>query len=323
MAPRLEAVFHWSNGPLPARGRVETGRVDDLDPVTPEAFSSALDRVLVGAERLEESCGAFRGPTWSWTAPDESLVLSSFLAVDGEDGEIWGELEVTADCRLDTFLDIWRKLLQEGPAVWALVGEEIVGIDAFREAAAGEGWLRDEWPGGVDVLGAEALADVDLPPATKKWLRSGVPREVLLPGWEGPTLFSSELGAGRFPAAEVFAEALARHGFGHALSIGTVRMNEEPPIAGAVFCLQPRTGELWLVDIGEPHMARFVNSGLDQFLQSVRMFLGAWGVGSPEDDDFSDRAHALQRSLKDIDAEAFADEDSYWPTWLETEFELP
>jgi hypothetical protein len=174
------------------------------------------------------------------------------------------------------------------------------------------------------ALSPDALAHAELPLAAKKQLQEGIPRDVRLPGWLGPTLFSSEIGSGQLSKAASFAPAFEDHAFSKAFIIGSVREIQGPPSAYSVFCLQPRSGDLWLVDTGEPNMVRFVNSGLDEFLRSVRVFVDAWArAKSVPTADVPIVARHLHDELRGIDAHAFAIEDNYWPTWLETEFEYP
>lgn len=180
-----------------------------------------------------------------------------------------------------------------------------------------------DWPGEVDSLDREALAGIDLPFSAKNQLiEAGLPREVRLPVPLAPTLFSSEIGSGQLSTAASFDPVFEQHAFSNALVIGSVREMQGASFAHAAFCLQPTTGELWLVSVDAPQLARFVNRTIQQFLQSIPVFLAAWrrAQALPEG-DVSDIAGDLRDRLKAIDADAFANGESYWPVWLETEFE--
>jgi hypothetical protein len=174
-----------------------------------------------------------------------------------------------------------------------------------------------DWPGGVDRMEPMALETVDLPAATKVVLRAGLPREVRLPGWLGPTVFSSEIGSGSLEKLAGFAPALERHALSGALVVGSVRETQSEPHAYAAFCLRQPSGEVWIVDTGAPNAARFVNFGLDPFLRSLRLLVSAWPAKGAK--QFPANRN-LQEELEQLDRKAFARADNYWPTWLETEF---
>jgi hypothetical protein len=179
-----------------------------------------------------------------------------------------------------------------------------------------------DWPGGTHALRAEALNGIDLPLSAKLLLEAGLPLEVRVPGWLGPTLFSSEIASDELLTASSFDPAFEEHAFAQALVIGSVREMQGPPSAYAAFCLRPTTGELWLVDVDDSRTARFVNRTLEQFLRSIPVFLKAWTrAQAVPQGDISDIARDLHDALQAIDTDAFANQDNYWPTWLETEFE--
>ena len=174
-----------------------------------------------------------------------------------------------------------------------------------------------KWPGGVDSMGPQALVAVDLPAAAKAVLRAGLPREVRLPGWTGPTVFSSEIGSGALARLASFAPSLERHALSGALVIGAVRETQGEPHAYAAFCVRQTSGEVWIVDTYPPYAARFVNSGLDRLLRSLRLLVSAWPPGGAKQPAAN---RNLQEELAQVDRKAFARADNYWPTWLETEF---
>jgi hypothetical protein len=162
------------------------------------------------------------------------------------------------------------------------------------------------------------LSEADLPAATKQRLERGLPTEVRLVGWVGPTLFTSELSAGGFARASDVRGDLAGHAFEGAYVLGSVRETAGAPTAYALFVLQPGTGQLWLLDLEEPRSTRFVNTDVDAFFQSVDRFVEGWrGLGGASGEEHAERVAELRAALAAIDPPAFADDDRHWPTFFE------
>lgn len=142
------------------------------------------------------------------------------------------------------------------------------------------------------------LAEVDadllerLPEAHDLLMTRGVPAEVRLPGWVGPSLFTPALGAGRIDRLD------GRFVLGH------VREVDDPGEPHATFVLDAETGEVQLIDA---EAERFVNGSLGQFLDSIDAFVAAW----PNAD-----AVQLQAALAEIDGQACRDGSTYWSCWV-------
>lgn len=122
---RVRTMFVWMNGPHPAKGELDPDEVEVFQPTGVEAFCAALDAVLTGATRVD-------GPCWSWSRGDESIRIDDLETLDMDDEELWGEVEVTADCELETLLAFWSALEARGVAAWAYFEEgPMLGPDAF------------------------------------------------------------------------------------------------------------------------------------------------------------------------------------------------
>lgn len=170
----------------------------------------------------------------------------------------------------------------------------------------------------TDVLPSTALSGVDLPAATLELLATGIPRVFVLPGWLGPTLFSSELSTGRLASAAEACPSLAGDPLATAWVVGSVRETMGRPTAHALFCLGP-DGALWLVDAHAPFRRRYVNADLGAFLRSAALIVARWpSVVAAGEADIAGASNELRASLRAIDPTAFADDDRYWPTLIET-----
>jgi hypothetical protein len=166
------------------------------------------------------------------------------------------------------------------------------------------------------VLPVEALEGVDLPAETVRLLvTSGVPAELRLPEWLGPTLFHSEIGGGRLLSSTDPDAAIPRDAPGY--EIGTVREIQGFPTAYAAFVLRPRTGEVWLLDRDSPDGDRFVNRSLATFLASIEGFRVAWPRLVAEDDDRESFVEGFRDLLVRLDPECLSAPEHYWPGWLE------
>ncbi len=174
-----------------------------------------------------------------------------------------------------------------------------------------------EWPGPTHRLTRTALDQLELSPATVKQLLVGLPCEVRLPEWLGPTLFSSEIGGGE---VQRMSERFDVDAFREAYVVGTSRETQGAPGPYAAFCIRPGSDALWLVDLDGAPQPRFVNSNLDAFLRCLHGFVSVWPhVRGASDEKVAQIAQELRASIDRIDPAACTEDDSYWPTWIETE----
>jgi hypothetical protein len=167
------------------------------------------------------------------------------------------------------------------------------------------------------TLPRDALVGVDLPAETLDLLVRGVPAEVRLPDWAGPTLFSSEIGGGRLLSTD-HADAAVPRTPSAGYEIGTVRETQGFPTAYGAFVLRPGTGEVWLVDKERPADDRLVNTSLAAFMTAIEAFRVAWPRLVDDDLDYrEDFVAAFRALLERLDAASLADPEHYWPGWLE------
>jgi hypothetical protein len=147
-----------------------------------------------------------------------------------------------------------------------------------------------------------------------------LPSEIRLAGWQGPTLFSSEARDGQLVALATYSAPLREHAHAESLVVGTMRETQGPtPTAYAAFCVDPRTGDVVLVDLEAAYRVRFVNSGLEEFVASLAVFVSAWPrLAAAEDSAVKSVLDRLRSELAAIDAAALSDDDAFWPTSLET-----
>src|SRR5215510_915838 len=125
----------------------------------------------------------------------------------------------------------------------------------------------------------------------------GVPAELRLEGWAGPTLFTSELADG----------TLKRNAAGEWL-LGTIRETQGSSMALADFVI--RGAQVVLVD---GYTERRVNRSVAAFVDSIEAFHRAFAalpVGTEA------RVSVLAASER-IDPEAFHTPDGYWSLWVE------
>jgi hypothetical protein len=167
-----------------------------------------------------------------------------------------------------------------------------------------------------DRLDPAALEGVDLPPETiRALITTGVPRELRLPDWLGPTLFTSELGNGRLERTDGPDPIVARTGDHAGYVVGAVR-DAKTGFAYAVFVLQHRTGAALLLDLGSADDDRFVNSSLTTLLASLRAFRVAW-PGLVSGEGAGPMVQSFRSLLEKLDPPALAHPDHYSPGWLE------
>jgi hypothetical protein len=148
-----------------------------------------------------------------------------------------------------------------------------------------------------DTIGDQRL---DLPLSTIETLRTvGVPRELRLAGWLGPTLFSSEISDGRMSEE--------REGY----LLGSIRETSGAPQVYARFWLQRATGVvLW----ESPRGPTVANSDVGSFTRSLNYFATGWG--DPDDESLQRLIAELRGEIERIDPRALEDEDGFWPTWI-------
>lgn len=150
-------------------------------------------------------------------------------------------------------------------------------------------------------LAPDALKDVELPADALRRLQDpGVPAELRLAEFPGPTLFSSELGAGHLTAA------------GEGYVIGSIREGET---SFAFYTLRRGDGAVRLVDLTGTAPDRPVNASLEFFLASLRRFHEDWPrLSTAETPELRD---AFRAELLRIDPDCLGEPEAYWNTWLE------
>ncbi len=169
------------------------------------------------------------------------------------------------------------------------------------------------------VLPDAAIEGLELPRAALDALTtSGLPQELRLRDWGGPTLFTSEIGGGRLVATSDPGALVTRAGPDEGYVVGSVRETlDEEPTPYAVFALRRGTGEVWLLDVGDPANDRFVNTNLTTFLASLDAFHAAFARLVDDAPDRGRIVDSFRALLATMDARALAHEDHYWPGWLE------
>jgi hypothetical protein len=125
----------------------------------------------------------------------------------------------------------------------------------------------------------------------------GVPAELRLEGWAGPTLFTSELAGG-----------MLKRNAGGEWVLGTIRETQGSSIALADFVI--RGAQVVLVD---SHTERNVNRSVAAFIRSIEAFHSAFAALPVK----TEAGPSLLAASKRIDPEAFDTPDGYWSTWVE------
>jgi hypothetical protein len=122
------------------------------------------------------------------------------------------------------------------------------------------------------------------------------------------------LGEGRLLSTRDAASPIARPDDREAYVFGAVRdvTGDAPPYS--YFALRRGSGEVWLLDAGDPTLDRFVSSSLATFLASMNAFHTAWPQLAYGSDEVVASFRAL---LAKLDARALDDPENYWPGWLE------
>ena len=133
---------------------------------------------------------------------------------------------------------------------------------------------------------------------TISFLRTrGVPAELRLEGWAGPTLFTSGLAGG----------VLKRNASGEWV-LGTIRETQGASIALAEFVI--RGPQVVLVD-GQAE--RRVNRSVAAFISSIEAFHSAFAA-LPSG---TEAGISVLAASERIDPEAFHTPDGYWSLWVE------
>lgn len=163
-----------------------------------------------------------------------------------------------------------------------------------------------------------ALEGAELPrPTRRALLDRGVPAQVVLEGWPRPTVFTGELGSGRFPSAEAFCR---RQPLPDAVYvIGSMRETQGYPHVRAAFGLQRGTGAVVLLDSEDPGEDLWVNAGLTAFLRSLELLVEAWEQlrELPASAPLRPGVDELEERLEELDPTAVTGQDRYWRRWLE------
>jgi hypothetical protein len=155
----------------------------------------------------------------------------------------------------------------------------------------------------------------DLGPAARPLAVRGVPRVVQLPGWIGPTFFSSELGDGRIRTLEAFAPSAVDGCEVSGWVVGSVRepLSWSAEEASAAFVIQRRTGHVLLVDLEGGGRPAFVNSSAALFLDAIDVFLQWWQSLRGTEAGI----RRIREDLARLDGPAMAAPGSFWPQWLD------
>ena len=155
----------------------------------------------------------------------------------------------------------------------------------------------------------------DLGAAARTLAMRGVPREVRIAGWTGPTFFTSELGDGRMRTLEQFAGPGLDAGGVVGWVLGSMRdpfsWAEEP--AAAVFVVEAGSGRVLLVDLEQGQRPTFVSSSAGLFLDAMDVFLQWWGGEEPVEE----RLKRIRTDLARIDPPAMTSPNHHWPQWLD------
>ncbi|AKU97487.1 hypothetical protein AKJ09_04151 [Labilithrix luteola] len=173
---------------------------------------------------------------------------------------------------------------------------------------------------GTDIeFDSSATDDLELPETTKKTLKtSGVPRELRLPGWPGPTLFSAATDGKKLVGTWEESAPLTRSGDHEGYVIGEVRdTSGSPPVVHSMFVLRRGSGEVWLLDAKNAEDDRFVNATLEGFLASMNAFVASFSsmVAGPAPGQVA-LVESFAGLLTKLDSRALERPEHYWPGWV-------
>jgi hypothetical protein len=160
----------------------------------------------------------------------------------------------------------------------------------------------------------------ELGPAARTLAMRGVPREVRIPGWTGPTFFTSELADGRLRTLEQVAGPAADTAGVVGWVLGSMRdpLSWSDAPAAAVFVVERESGRVLLVDLEQGERPTFVSSSVGLFLDAVDVFLQWWGGEEPVEG----RLKRIRTDLARMDPPAMASPQHHWPRWLDDLLEL-
>lgn len=151
----------------------------------------------------------------------------------------------------------------------------------------------------------------------------GVPRDAVLDGWVGPTLFSSELVSGKATVVAQRWPTLASHEHARSFVLGRIR-EQDSDLEHAAFVLKPAVGSIFLVDL-DGRVSRFVNTHVGAFLACMETFVAWWDAlvrrqqlhGPPSPEDGERELRVLATALVEVDARSLTDAEAYWRGWID------
>lgn len=169
------------------------------------------------------------------------------------------------------------------------------------------------------VFDSSATDNLELPDTVRKTLRtSGLPRELRLPSWPGPTLFSAVTDGTKLVGTWEDGAPLARTGDHEGYVIGEVHdISGSPPVVHSMFVLRRNSGEVWLLDAKNPEDDRFVNSTIEAFLASMNAFVATFPsmIAGPAPGQTA-LVESFAGLLTKLDARAIERPEHYWPGWV-------
>jgi hypothetical protein len=164
-----------------------------------------------------------------------------------------------------------------------------------------------------------SLERFSIPESAKRALSTrGLPDDLRLPGWVGPTLFTSAIGEGLLREFSDYFPARART-LERVFVLGTICETMGAPIGApyAAFILTAPDGRVELVDLAGDGTRRIVNSSLEQFLDSLTLLMSRWTAVSGSGAAAADAVVRLREEMVRLDPAAWEAADHYWPTWFE------
>ncbi len=127
----------------------------------------------------------------------------------------------------------------------------------------------------------------------------GVPAELRLEGWVGPTLFTSEL-----------ADGMLKRNTAGEWVLGTIRETQGSSIGVSLADFVIRGAQVVLVD-GQTE--RLVNRSVARFVSSIEEFHSAFAALLV----WTEAGPSVLAASQRIDPEAFNRPDGYWSLWVE------
>ena len=131
-------------------------------------------------------------------------------------------------------------------------------------------------------------------------------------------MFTSEVGEGDLSTLGELRPELRDREHARSLVIGSIRETLGTDTVYALFCVEPATARVYLVDVDPPYHARFVNSGVEALIESLQVFVSGWpSLAASDDDTVGSVLEDLRAQLTAVDAVAFVDAAAYWSEALE------